>query len=179
MKLSTQIILISVLIFLLFGTLYLKDLLRQNVELKIDDIEMENIGFSVANECVKEYYNQRQSSIKQYIYCNYTVNSLSDTWIFLEIKKFQNKNDLYNAYEYDSQHLFAADGIISENTYGDKSRFRINSKNDYGAEFVDPNISYYHLWICKNNYLIHITSKGSKQANEYIERMADLILSKF
>lgn len=179
MKLSYQIMLILISIILLLAVFYLKVFLIKSAKIKINEIDLKEIGVHPVSECKTENYKDKQSSLKEYSFCNYTVNQLNNTWIFIELKKFSNKKDLYSFYEYDSQHLFAIDGILSENRYGDKSRFRINSENDYGAEFSNPNIFYYHLWICKDDYLIHITSKGSDQASIYIEKIAEFVLSKF
>jgi len=98
----------------------------------------------------------------------------------IELQKFANYEALDGTYQYDSSHLFGVKGLISENDYGDQSRFRVNSEDDYGAEFNEPGVYYYHLWICKNEYLIHITSSGrSKEADEYIAKIGQRILSKF
>ncbi len=99
--------------------------------------------------------------------------------MIIELKKFENKEALDGAYQYDSSHLFGAKGLISEDDFGDKSRFRVNSEDDYGAEYNTPGIFYYHLWICKDTYMIHITSGGSEDAKDYISGAGRKILSKF
>lgn len=119
------------------------------------------------------------SSMIQYSICNYTINNLNNTWVIVELKKFTNLEDLNGTYQYDSSHLYGSKGLISENDYGDQSRFRINSDDDYGAQYNEPGIYYYHLWITKDLYLIHITSKGSIDAREHIVKIGEQILSKF
>ena len=99
--------------------------------------------------------------------------------VIIELQKFANYEALNGSYQYSSLHLYSVQGLISENDYGDQSRFRVNNVNDYGGEFNDPNVYYYHLWICKNEYLIHITSKGDKEAETYITKIGQQILSKF
>jgi len=128
----------------------------------------------------ENYTNIVDSSLGQYSICNYTINSLNDTWVMIELQKFANYEALNGSYQYDSQHLSSVQGIISENDYGDQSLFRVNNENDYGGQYNEPGVYYYHLWICKNLYLIHITSRGSQQeAREYIPRIGLQILSKF
>jgi hypothetical protein len=113
----------------------------------------------------------------QYVICNYTVKDLKDTWIIIELKRFPNKEDLYNNYEYESQHLFRVQGLISENALGDKSRFRVSNENDFG-QHNEPGVYYYHLWVCKDDYLIHITSRGGEKAGDRVIEIGRTILSK-
>jgi hypothetical protein len=153
-------------------------------ELVLNKQDLQQLGMANAmsfngNDCQTEEQTSFSSSRVQYTICNYTINNLNDTWVVIELKKFTNREDLNNAYKYDSSHLFGAKGLISEDTYGDQSRFRVNSEDDYGAEFNEPGVYYYHLWITKNDYLIHITSKGSEEADEYITEIGQQILSKF
>jgi hypothetical protein len=104
---------------------------------------------------------------------------LNDTQVIIELQKFANYEALDGSYQYSSQHLYSIEGLISENVYGDQSRFRVNNVNDYGGQYNVPGVYYYHLWICKDLYLIHITSKGSEGAREYIANIGQQILSKF
>ena len=128
----------------------------------------------------ESYTNIVDSSLGQYSICNYTINSLNDTWVVIELEKFANYEALNGSYQYDSQHLFSIQGIISENDYGDQSLFRVNNVNDYMGHLNEPGVYYYHLWICKNLYLIHITSGGTEEsAKEYIPKIGLQILSKF
>jgi hypothetical protein len=126
-----------------------------------------------------EQYTAIDSSQAQHNLCVYTIPNANNTQIIIELTKFANLEDLNGTYQYSSLHLFSSEGIISENTFGDQSRFRVNNVNDYGGQFNDPNIYYYHLWICKDKYMIHITSGGSKDAKDYIAKTGRLILSKF
>ncbi|MFH1448683.1 MAG: hypothetical protein ABIG39_07510 [Candidatus Micrarchaeota archaeon] len=152
-------------------------------ELVLNEQDLQQLGMtSAAPGCQTEegYTNIEDSSLGQYSFCNYTINNLNDTWVVIELQKFANYEALNGTYQYSSLHLYSVEGLISENDYGDQSRFRVNNENDYGGQYNDPNVYYYHLWICKNEYLIHITSKGrSKEAVDYIAKIGRRILSKF
>jgi len=148
-------------------------------ELVLNEQDLQQLGMTSNTDCQTEEQTSIYSSQVQYSICNYTINSLNDTWVVLELKKFTNLEDRNGTYQYESSHLFSVQGLISENDYGDLSRFRVNNENDYGGQYNNPNVYYYHLWICKNEYLIHITSKGSKEAREYIAKTGRQILSKF
>jgi len=128
--------------------------------------------------CQIEEQESISSSSLQYAICNYTVKDLGETWVVVELKKFSSKEDLYNNYEYESQHLFSVQGLISENELGDKSRFRVSNENDFGGQYNEPGIYYYHLWVCKDDYLIHVTSRGSEKARDRVLEIGRTILSK-
>ena len=127
----------------------------------------------------EEYATNDHAPLAQYSICSYTINSVNDTQVVLELKKFTNFEDLNGTYQYESQHLRSVQGLISQNDFGDQSRFYLNNVNDFGGSLTDPSISYYALYITKDGYLIYITSKGSKEAKEYIAKIGHLILSKF
>lgn len=149
-------------------------------DLVLNEQDLQQLGMtSNWAECQTDEQTSFDLSPVQYTFCNYSIDSLSDTEVFLEMKKFTNLEELDNTYQYESSHLFGAKGLISENTFGDHSRFRVNSDDDYGAEFNEPGVYFYHLWICKNEYFIHITSKGAGEAEGYIAETGRLILSKF
>jgi len=154
-------------------------------ELALNEQDLQQLGMTSAmsfngNDCQTEEQTSFSSSPVQYSICNYTINSLNDTWVVIELKKFTNREDLNDTYLYESSHLYSIQGIISENDYGDQSLFRVNNVNDYMGYLNEPGVYYYHLWICKNLYLIHITSSGrSKDAKEYIPKIGLQILSKF
>jgi hypothetical protein len=144
--------------------------------------DLQELGIDNGTNCRTDenYTNIVDSSQGQYGMCVYTISSLNDTQVIIELQKFTNYEALNGSYQYSSLHLFSVEGLISENDYGDQSRFRVNNVHDYGGEFNDPNVYYYHLWICKNEYLIHITSKGrNKEAVDHIAKIGRLILSKF
>jgi len=126
-----------------------------------------------------DYSNIVDSTLGQYSICYYNIIALNDTQVTIEFNKFANLEELNGSYQYSSLHLYSIQGLISENDYGDQSRFRINNVNDYMGQLNNPNVTYYHLWICKDTYLIHITSSGSKDAKEYIEKIGRQILLKF
>ncbi|MDP2907795.1 MAG: hypothetical protein Q8O03_07680 [Nanoarchaeota archaeon] len=150
-------------------------------ELILDEQDLQQLGMT-GHGCQTddEYTNIVDSSLGQYSFCNYTINSLEDTEVIVQLQKFANLEALDGAYQYDSSHLYSVEGLISENDYGDKSRFRVNNEHDYGGQYNEPDVYFYHLWICKDKFLIHITSSGrSKDAKDYIARIGQQILSKF
>ncbi|MBD3204511.1 hypothetical protein GF327_09550 [Candidatus Woesearchaeota archaeon] len=143
----------------------------------LDEHDLLQLGMH--GDCrVEQYENDKKSSLVHYSFCNYTVKSL-DAEIIVELSKYNNLEDLNGSYQYNSLHLRSSEGLINENEYGDQSRFSVNNEDDYGGEFNEPGIYYYHLWIVKNLYLIHITSKGSKDAKEHISEIGLQILTKF
>jgi hypothetical protein len=125
------------------------------------------------------YSNIVDSSQGQYSICTYLIPSLNDTQVIIQLSSYSNIEALNGSYQYDSLHLYSVEGLISENDYGDMSRFRVNNVNDYGGQYNDPNVYSYHLWIGKNLYLIHISSRGSKEAQGYVAEIGRRILSKF
>ena len=149
-------------------------------DLLLNTQDLQQLGMT-GHGCQTEenYTNIVDSSLGQYSFCNYTINSLNDTWVVIELQKFANYEALNGSYQYGSLHLYSIQGLISENDYGDQSRFRVNNVNDYGGQYDEPNVYYYHLWICKNLYLIDISSNGRKEAREYIPKIGLQILSKF
>jgi hypothetical protein len=160
-----------------------QDLQQLGVTSDLNEQDLEQLGIiSDGTNCHTEegYTNIVDSSMGQYSICAYLIPSLSDTQVVIELQKFANYEALNGSYQYGSSHLYSVEGLISENDYGDMSRFRVNNENDYGGQFNEPGVYFYHLWICKDLYLIHITSKGrSKEAQEYIAKIGRRILSKF
>jgi hypothetical protein len=142
------------------------------------DLEQAGITFNGTPCNTGVYETSEYSPLMEESLCSYIINSLSNTSIFIQLSRYTTLEALNGSYQYGSSHLYSAEGLISENDYGDQSRFRVSDEHDYGGEFNDPNITYYHLWICKDTYMIHITSKGSKDAKEYIEKTGRLFLSK-
>ena len=118
----------------------------------------------------EEYPTDEHSPLAQYGICSYIIDRLNYTEVVIQLSKFTNLADRNGTYQYESLHLRGFEGIISENDYGDLSRFYVNNEST---------VYYYHLWISKNEYLIHITSKGTKEAQEYIAEIGSRILSKF
>lgn len=150
-------------------------------ELILNEQDLQQLGMT-GHGCQtdEEYSNIVDSSLGQYSFCNYSINRLEDTELIIQLQKFANLEALDGAYQYDSSHLYSIEGLISENDYGDKSRFRVNNENDYMGQLNEPGVYFYHLWICKDLYLIHITSSGrSEDAKEYITKIGQQILSKF
>ena len=150
-------------------------------DLVLNEQDLQQLG--VINDGIdcntEEYETNEYSTLAQYTFCNFTINNLNDTEVVLQLQKFANYQAINGTYQYDSSHLYSVEGLISENTFGDQSRFRVNNENDYGGQLNEPGIYYYHLWICKDLYLIHVTSKGSEEAEEYIAKIGQQILSKF
>ncbi len=146
-------------------------------EQDLQQLEITGNGTNCRTE--EDYSNIVDSSLGQYSICVYTIHSLN-TQVIIELQKFADYEALNGSYQYESSHLYSVQGLISENDFGDQSTFRVNNKNDYGGEFNAPGIYFYHLWITKDKYLIHITSKGgAKEAKEYIAEIGHRILSKF
>lgn len=145
--------------------------------------QLSQLGISADNgsDCkTEEYQTDEFSPLAQYSICSYIIESLNDTEVIIELKKFTSQHDLNGSYQYESLHYRSSDGLLSENEFGDQSRFYVNSENDYGAEFNDPSVYYYTLYATKNDYLIHVTSKGTiKEAQDPIVKIGRQILSKF
>jgi hypothetical protein len=150
-------------------------------DLMLNEQDLQQLGMMRSGiACQTEEQTSINSLPVQYGFCNYTINSLNDTELIIELQEFTNLQDLNNSYQYSSLHYYSVQGLISENDFGDQSRFRVNNVNDYGGQYNDPNVYYYHLWICKDVYLIHITSKGRNiEAVDYIPKIGRQILAKF
>ncbi|HII65423.1 TPA: hypothetical protein HA295_01445 [Candidatus Woesearchaeota archaeon] len=142
--------------------------------------DLQQLGItSNESNCHTEEQTAFDLSGVQYTVCSYAIDSLNGTQVIIELKSFTNLTEAEDAYQYDSSHLYSAEGLISEDEYGNRSRFRVSNEHDYGGQYNDPNVTYYHLWIAKGAYLIHITSKGSSDARDYIANTGKLILLKF
>lgn len=158
-----------------------QDLQELGLEGHRNNSDLADIGITF-NEtaCRTEgYETHERAPLAQYSICSYTIDGLEDTEVIIELKRFTDIHDLNGSYQYDSSHHFSAEGLISDDEYGDQSRFRVNSEQDYGGQRNDPDVYYYHLWITKDLYLIHITSSGSEEARDSIEDIGQRILSKF
>ncbi|MCA9478569.1 MAG: hypothetical protein KC535_05470 [Nanoarchaeota archaeon] len=130
-------------------------------ELILTSQEVSDLGLSAQGSCQIE---------NLYGICNYTINDLGDTEVIIQLQEIANKTDLNGSYQYQSLHLRGYQGLIEENTMADQSRFYVNNES---ATF------YYHLWMTKDDYLIHITSKGSEQARDDILAIGEEFLTKF
>lgn len=142
---------------------------------------LEVLGLTSDNKyCKTETYETSENSpLAQLATCSYTIDGLENTSLIIEIKRFTNANDLTGTYQYESLHLRGAKGLLAENTFGDQSRFSVNSDDDYGAEFNPPGVSFYSLYFTKDSYLVHVTTKGSADAKEDVEAIGRRILAKF
>ncbi|MEM4389524.1 MAG: hypothetical protein QXG98_02585 [Candidatus Micrarchaeia archaeon] len=148
-------------------------------ELVLGEQDLQQLGMAREGDCqTEEYQASAYSPMTQHTICNYTINSLNNTRVVLELKSFASFEELNNAYQYESSHLFGAKGLLSENELGDRSRFRVNSEDDFGASYNPPGVYYYHLWICKNKYLIHVTSSGDRVAGEFVKEIGKRVLTK-
>lgn len=158
-----------------------QDISQLGIAKDFNEQTLQQLGIEGNNTNCKteDYSNIIDSSIGQHSLCIYNISGLNNTQVIVELQKFANYESLNGSYQYDSSHLYSIKGLISENTYGDQSRFRVNNVNDYGGQYNDPNVFYYHLWITKDLYLLHITSGGAKEAEDYIPKIGQLILSKF
>lgn len=174
-------IILAILLMLLVGCSTVQDKVSGIQNLVLNEQDLQQLGMvRDGTDCrTEEYQTSDSAPLAQYGICNYGINSLNDTQVVIELQKFTNFEDLNGTYQYNSLHLYSIEGLISENDYGDQSRFRVNNEHDYGGQYNEPNIYYYHLWISKNKYLIHITSKGNKESEEYIAKIGRQILSKF
>ena len=148
-------------------------------DLVLTEEDLRQLGV-VGDGCsIEEYVTDEFWPLSQYGFCNYAASALNGTDIVIELHKFTNEADRNGTYQYTSSHLYGAKGLISENEYGDQSSLRVNSEDDYGAEFNEQGIYYYHLWFTEDLYLVHITSKGSKDADALIAGIGRRIESKF
>ena len=144
----------------------------------LNEQDLRQLGMS-GNCTTEEYQTSASSPLVQYSFCSYNISSMAGTELVIELKKFTNFEDLNGTYQYNSLHMFSAQGLISQNTLGDQSRFRVNNENDYGGNLTPPGVYYYHLWITKNLHLIHVTSGGNnKDAGEHVTRAGQMMLSK-
>jgi len=121
-----------------------------------------------------EYSSQAQSGI-----CSYLISRLNYTEVIIQLQKFTNEAERNGSYQYNSLHFRSSEGLLGENEYGDMSRFYVNNENDYGAEFNEEDISYYSLFIAKDEFIIQVHSKGSEEAKGHIANTGEMILSKF
>ena len=159
-----------------------QDLQQIGMTSDVNEQDLQQLGMSNGTNCQtdEEYTNIVDSSVGQYSICSYIINSLNDTQVIIELQKFANYEALNGSYQYNSLHLYSVQGLISQDDFGDQSRFRVNNVNDYGGQFNEPGVYFYHLWFTKDLYLIHITSSGrSKEAGDYIPKIGQQILSKF
>jgi hypothetical protein len=118
------------------------------------------------DECEHEAYETSESSpLEEQSFC---IAYIDESEIVVVIQKFTNFHDLDGSYQYSSLHLRGFQGLINEDTYGDFSRFY----------FTEDIVIYYNLWIIKDEFLIHITSKNLNE-QEVIEQIAENLLEKF
>jgi len=160
-----------------------QDLQQLGMTRDLNEQDLQQMGITEnGTNCHTEgnYSNIVDSSLGLYSICTYLIPSLNDTEVIIQLQNFADYEALNGSYQYDSSHLYSIEGLISENDYGDQSRFRVNNEHDYGGQYNEPGVYFYHLWFTKDLYLIHITSSGrSKEAKEYIAEIGRLILSKF
>ncbi|MFH1133920.1 MAG: hypothetical protein V1735_05490 [Nanoarchaeota archaeon] len=149
-------------------------------ELVLTGQDLQQLGMAGPGCRTEEgYTNIVDPSQGQYSFCNYTIARLNDTEVLIELQKFDNIEALNGTYQYQSLHYFSVEGLLSEDDFGDQSRFRVSNEHDYGGQFNDPDVSYYHLWITKDLFLIHITTQGSNGTREHVAAIGRRILSKF
>ncbi len=151
------------------------DLAKLGLTTQVQEIEV--LGLNGTNCRTEKYTTTVDSPLGEYGICAYGISN--HTQVIIELKKFTNLNDLNGSYQYDSLHYYSVQGLISENTIGDQSRFRVSNEHDYGGEFNDPSVFVYHLWFTKDLYLIHVTSKGTTDVKDDIVEVATMILEKF
>jgi hypothetical protein len=162
------------------STMAIEDLILSDVEVSelglskdISEEKLSQLGINSGTNCNVD------SPSGQYAVCAYLAPSLNDTEVIVQLYSYDNESALNGSYQYNSAHLFGSEGIISKDTYGDQSIFRKNSDDDYGAEFNDPKMHYYHLWFTKDLYMVHVTSSGTVEAEGLVVSIGSTILSKF
>ena len=172
-------VILMIIMILIAGCSIVK--ISGTADLILDERDLQEIGMRSSEiDCyIEEYETSEHSPLMQYCFCNFTIDNLNDTEVALEFKKFTNLKDLNRSYQYDSLHYFSVEGLIRENDFGDQSRFRVNNENDYMGYLDVPGLYNYNLWICKDLYMIHITSKGTEEAEDYIAKIGRKILEKF
>lgn len=150
-------------------------------QLILNEQDLQQLGMASNGDCNTESYQASESSpLTEYSICNYIIPELNNTEVFVELKEFSNSKDLDGAYQYESLHYRSIKGLLSENKFGDKSRFYVNNEGDYGAEFNPPDVYFYALYITKDNHMIYVTSKGTdKGAEDSVKEIGLKILSKF
>ncbi|MFT4343561.1 MAG: hypothetical protein ACMXYE_02330 [Candidatus Woesearchaeota archaeon] len=150
-------------------------------ELVLTSQEIDELGLAlVEDSCrIEVYETTEHSSLAEFSMCNYTIPRLDNTTLHIILNKYTNTHDLNGSYQYSSLRLSSAAGIISEDEFGDQSRFRKNHEDDYGAEHNDPDVHFYNMWITKDTFLIHITTRGSEEADAYVISIAETLMSKF
>ena len=182
LRILLSIILIAIVFILIAGCSSIQNKgsiqkFSETSDLLLNEQDLMQLG--MRGDCKTEEYNTSEKmAISQYSFCNYTIDDLN-TEIIIELSKYTNFEDLNDSYQYNSLHLRSSEGLISENKYGDQSRFYVNHESDYGGQFDESDIYYYHLWITRDLYLIHITSKGSQEAKERVKEIGLKILEKF
>lgn len=160
-----------------------QDLKELGMAAEVDDQVLNQLGIGLNGENCRtdnEYTNIVDSNYGQYSVCAYVIPSLNNTQVIIELQKFADSEALVGSYQYSSSHLNSAEGIISENKYGDMSKFYKNNPNDYGGQLDPPGMHFYHLWFTKGLYMVHVTSAGTSiDADEYVLDAGTKILSKF
>ncbi|HLP79507.1 MAG TPA: hypothetical protein VK158_02650 [Acidobacteriota bacterium] len=113
--------------------------------------------------CVVE---ESDSSRTQYALCGYTKG---DSEIIIELAKYNNLNDLNDSYQYASSHLINSDWLIQQDAYGDMSKLQ---------KWNESSTFYYHFYIVKDMYMIHVTSKGVESDQATVVDIGKTMLDK-
>ncbi|MBI4173590.1 MAG: hypothetical protein HY519_02615, partial [Candidatus Aenigmarchaeota archaeon] len=99
-------------------TLNEQDLQQLGMTSDLNEEELKQLGITDnGTNCRAEesYTNIVDSSPGQYSVCAYRISGLNDTQVIIELKRFANREALNGTYQYDSQHLYSSEGLISEN----------------------------------------------------------------
>jgi len=120
-------------------------------DLVLSEQDLASLRLTLAQDCAFVHYQTNNQALAAYGLCNYTLGS---TEVIVELKELTTIEDLNGSYHYESLHLRGREGLISEDTLGDMSRFYVNNESTV----------YYHLWTSKDTVLIHVAFKGSKDA---------------
>ncbi|MFT4311251.1 MAG: hypothetical protein ACMXX7_01345 [Candidatus Woesearchaeota archaeon] len=147
-------------------------------DLLLSDEYVYNLDLYPSSPCEVEIYEtSNRSSLSEFGSC-FFKGSNESLEVVIQIRKFSNFDDLFGTYQYQSSHLRNIEGLISEDKFGDFSKFYINVEEDYMGHLNEEGVYIYHLWVVKDDFLIHITTKDYFDDKYLVENIANNILSK-
>ncbi len=148
-------------------------------DLLLSTEEVALLQLSVDQECViEEYQTSETSPLAQSSFCSF-VSQNDSVHLIIDIKKYTNEQDVLGSFQYQSSRHRSPQGILAQNTHGSYSTFVMNVEEDYMGHLNDPEMYYYHLWIAKDLFLIHITSRGTVSDESLLLAVADKLLLRF
>jgi hypothetical protein len=174
---------ISFLSVFIFSLLFLSSCVSENVfyvnieDVVLSDIDLVDLSLYVLDDCVFENFNASSNSpLIASSFCSYFSFDESSE-VIISISKYSNFDDLFGSYQYQSSHLRSVEGLISEDFFGDFSKFYVNVEEDYMGYLNDVDIYYYHLWIVSGDFLIHITSKSYLEEHDLLIGIAERFMN--